>query len=84
MAWKVFERELKVYPNSSNDRITIEYDHTDDLVIEITDLLGKKFFSAKYIDQGSISIDVKNYKPGIYFYYIESKNESYKGKFIVK
>lgn len=54
-----------IYPNPVTDNLTIQTTQTGNFV-EIIDLTGKVLFSDR-MQSNTISIDVKNYKKGIYF-----------------
>jgi len=78
----------QVYPNPSSDKIYIEFQEMlrNDITVKVMNVAGKLVYENKInpMARKQFDISVQNFAPGIYFYNIESKNDSYKGKFIVK
>lgn len=78
----------QLYPNPSSDKIYIEFQEIlrNDITVKIMNAAGKLVYENKMNPMATkqFNISVQNFAPGIYFYNIESKNDSYKGKFIVK
>lgn len=80
--------ELTIYPNPTNGNFTISFDqqYADDIVIEVTNMLGEKVyseqlnsFSGKYEKQ----ISLENYAKGVYSLQLKTK-ENYISRKIVK
>ena len=63
--------KLKVYPNPANDIITVDFkeNFSQQIKIEILDVLGKRLFHAELPNQkeGRFNIDINNFESGIYF-----------------
>ncbi len=78
----------QVYPNPSSDKIYIGFQEIlkNDITVRVMNAAGNLVYENKIspLATKKIDVSVRNFSPGIYFYNIESKNESYKGKFIVK
>ena len=65
----------KIFPNPATDRITIEFNNKDrDFVnIDVYDLTGRKL--SEFSSRGeSFILDVKHFKPGMYFVKLNSGN----------
>lgn len=79
---------LKIYPNPANDVITMELQSIRDdvFLIEILYSYGKAVFRDEKIRKEShdiINLDISNYKTGIYFLRISSKEKDYLGKLLI-
>lgn len=78
----------QVYPNPTSDKIYVEFQEIlkNDIRIKVMNAEGVLVYERKISPMATkqFDISVQNFKSGIYFYNIESKNDSYKGKFIVK
>ena len=78
----------QVYPNPTSDKIYVEFQEilNDNFTIRVINAEGALVYERKISPMVTkqFDISVQNFKPGIYFYNIESNNGSYKGKFIVK
>lgn len=78
--------ELKIYPNPSDDIISIDFDlpTRESGMIEIYDIYGKKIqtysFSEKIAD--SFNLDINPYNPGVYIVFLKTKHYSISKKMI--
>lgn len=66
---------VSVYPNPANTHCTISYQlpTVANAQLKVYDMLGKVVEEYSLTDsQGNVSLQVKNYKPGIYFCSIEA------------
>lgn len=83
----VLNNEFIVYPNPAKSIINFNLNKTQNKIIhiEIFDFQGKQMFSDSKTNDSSTSIDISNFKKGVYFYRINNiAKEKYDGKFIVK
>ena len=77
-----------VYPNPTNQTITIEYslEDKDAAMINIVNLVGQKIYSMpiNYQHKGvyKTTIDVSNYNDGIYFVTLNTRTRVSQKKFI--
>jgi len=75
---------FKVYPNPSNDAITLTFDGGNEINVEIVDLTGRKMKSISQVLSG-ISIDISDLKSGNYLVQVKSSNfQIIKTKSIIK
>jgi hypothetical protein len=82
-------KNLKIYPNPANDKITIELQAIQDdiLLIEILDSYGKVVFQDEKIGKGNhdiINLGINNFNPGIYYLKISSKEKDYLRKLLIQ
>ena len=67
--------KLSASPNPASSRVTISYaisDSSDDFLV-IKNLLGVELYRIKTDGSGKYILDVSSFKPGVYFYGLESK-----------
>jgi len=63
----ITESVSKVFPNPTQNHITIEYGDKDrELSITITDLLGRKYLEKKVLSESSVEIDMTDFPNGNY------------------
>jgi hypothetical protein len=76
---------VRVFPNPATTEVTFTY--TPDLfetgLLTITDNLSRKVFVSNITGNGSISVDIKGFNPGIYYYKITGAKYCEAGKLIV-
>jgi hypothetical protein len=77
----------QVYPNPASDKIFIEFQKIfkSDISVKVMNAEGGLVYQ-KYLNPMAtkqLDIPVNGFKPGFYFYSIESANSNVKGKFIV-
>ena len=73
-------KHMNVFPNPSNDNITLQNNNFVKVEFAICDLFGKEVRTAEKLTQGETSqIDISSYAPGVYFikYHDEFGNNSY-------
>jgi aminopeptidase N len=81
---------LSNYPNPANTETTISYqlEKAGEVSVELFDITGKrvKEIADGFMQNGShsISLDVQDLNPGIYFYSLTSGGESVSGKMVVQ
>lgn len=66
---------ISIYPNPNNGLFTLNADQVPDEVL-ITDILGKKVYSAKPASKSS-TIDIRPFNQGLYFVTIKSANSTF-------
>lgn len=83
-----YETIHHVYPNPASDQISFEFQDVlkNEITVTISDSKGVLVYQTKYMPMSmkQFDISVNEFLPGIYFYMIESQENSYKGKFIVE
>jgi hypothetical protein len=76
------EGTLKIWPNPAGDRINISFPGAqNEGSLRITDLGGHEVYNRKQ-ENHSITLDVKDYAPGMYIIHFEAGNETETGYFI--
>jgi len=71
--------DFVLYPNPTNGKFQLEFENSQSILLEITDVLGKTILTQKIIDLSS-EIDLSFSQKGIYF--VKAIDD--KGNFIVK
>ncbi|MBS1651919.1 MAG: thiol protease/hemagglutinin PrtT [Bacteroidetes bacterium] len=72
-------QNVLLYPNPSNDNITIALNQSEISSISVVDVLGKSILSQNFIDgEQSANFDVSRFSNGIYFVKVISKNNQSK------
>jgi hypothetical protein len=66
--------EIKLFPNPTSDKITIQNDNFKNTTLQITDNLGKQILQQN-IHNSEIILDFSNYPRGQYFLQIERDNK---------
>ena len=78
----------KVFPNPSDHNITISFSNTlfSNVYLDIMDGLGRLIFRSDSFRTSSISVDISDFAPGIYYYKLLNENEKKGswGKFLVE
>lgn len=76
--------DIKLYPNPSNGLLTISWENNySEMNLEIFDVMGSVIINKQIINNSTISLDYL--AKGMYFYrMVDSNNELYKGKLILK
>ena len=71
--------EVKLFPNPTSDKITIQSDNFKNTTLQITDILGKQLLQQN-INKSETILDLSNYSNGQYFLQLErdSKRVVYK------
>ena len=76
------DRDLKIYPNPTNEQITIEcYPYTDIVSAIIYDMSGKIVYSSNKVNNGKQTIDVSKFANGLYLLKINDSGKYYTRKF---
>ncbi|PHS67445.1 MAG: hypothetical protein COB12_03195 [Flavobacterium sp.] len=68
-----FTNGLSIYPNPSNNEITIESKFEALTTISIFDISGKQIFSENEIASESFTLDISSFSNGIYFITLNNK-----------
>ena len=66
--------EVKLFPNPTSDKITIQSDNFKNTTLQITDNLGKQMLQQNIIKSETI-IDLSDYSSGQYFLQLERDNK---------
>ena len=66
--------EVKLFPNPTSDKITIQSDNFKNTTLQITDNLGKQI-SQQNINKSETILDLSNYSSGQYFLQLERNNK---------
>jgi len=74
---------MAVYPNPSNNNITIGLSATADF-IRITDMQGRTVYETRSTDAGELNLDISNYTKGMYFVLAKIGNAIEKQKLVVE
>ncbi len=80
--------EIEIYPNPSDSQATLEFSHSkaSDVVITVTDLLGKNVSTTTLNNvpsgNNSLSLNCTSYRSGVYYVTIESGGSKTTKKFI--
>lgn len=77
---EIESNNLKIYPNPVKDKISIS-NSADIEKIELYDLIGQKIFTNSFLTN-KITIDLTNYKSGVYLLKIFSEGKVYANKVI--
>lgn len=75
--------EYKIYPNPATDILYIQPVQSKNFSVLITNLTGQIIYQNN-INSSFVSINLKNYKPGIYLLRIDEGNQSFVSKIIIK
>ena len=70
---------LNVYPNPTNDKITVEFDYSNESIpdnILLFDILGNQLYQHEITDliSKTITLDVSRFESGLYFLVLRSNN----------
>jgi hypothetical protein len=78
----------RIYPNPASDIVYFEFKEvlSNEIVVSISDLHGKLVHKQKFnpLSVKQFDISVEDFTPGLYLYQIESGNNSYSGKVIIR
>lgn len=78
-------QEISIFPNSTNDFITINFKNQDNPQISIYDITGKKMSKYQQFNSANqLQIDVTTFDSGIYFLKIQEENNVIIRRFIRK
>ena len=73
---------LKIWPNPADEQINISFPaFTNEVSLRITDLGGHELYNRK-LENHSLTLDVKDYMPGMYIIHFVAGNETKTGYFI--
>ena len=72
--------EVKVYPNPASDFITLELDNETEALLQIYDQLGELLY--KTSAQGSKTINISQWRPGVYTLKLENNTHFLIEKFV--
>lgn len=71
--WDLQENRIRLYPNPTNNLLTIETDNSGQYSFEITSLNGRLLYSER-MDRTSHQLDMSLFKKGIYFITVRSED----------
>ncbi|MBP7496409.1 MAG: T9SS type A sorting domain-containing protein [Bacteroidales bacterium] len=76
---------LTIYPNPSNGKFTVLINNTEakSHLVNITDILGKKVYTSNF-KNNLIDLNLENQSKGVYFLNINSGNNVYTQKLVIK
>ncbi len=77
------DTNIKVYPNPTSDKISINMDKEYFIHLELFDLKGKRVSQKKGLYQ-NLDISLRNYSSGVYFLELEHENKTTSYKIIKK
>jgi len=74
---------LTVYPNPASNKVTLQFDNNIKLIknILVRDMLGRKIVEHQNLNVKQFTLNVANFKPGMYFI---TTNEIFTSKVIIK
>jgi len=74
---------ISVYPNPTNEFITVDLAGVDATIIRVFNNLGQEVYSSKNI-QEKMTIDLKNNSAGVYTLQIETSNRTFQQKVVLQ
>lgn len=74
---KLSKQRIKVWPNPSNSKFTLELNSTQEFELQISDAVGKTIETYKVKDTKNYTVDLNNYSKGLYFAKLNYGNEVY-------
>ena len=75
---------FKLYPNPTNEKLTILFTQPASGNISFIDLSGKSIFEQNLTKQKSVEINVSSFKKGIYLVLVKTNQELYSQKVIIE
>lgn len=78
----LMNRELKLYPNPSEGRFTLDLMNLSCDQVSIKNTLGEEIYRSKTVDNTS-TINLEGHHRGVYFLTVESSSGSFTEKFII-
>ena len=77
---------LNMYPNPSNGKVTLEFDHpvTGEIRVLVTDISGRQVLRKTYQSQDWIQLDLSAQVSGTYLVSLEYNNQVFRKKLILK
>ena len=75
--------KVNLYPNPTNNDVTIEFKNEADAIVNIFDIMGKTVFQEKYENIKNINLRLSELKSGIYIAQIYSNNTKLVKKLII-
>ena len=83
-----FEGRLEVYPNPTNNHITIDLSNTtsDDYSISFSNILGEEVYSYQAFVNGTFkkNVDLSSFAKGVYLLNISNSNSSVTERIVVE
>lgn len=77
-------RVFTVFPNPTNEKLTISFTERISGNLLFIDLAGKTVFEQNLLNQKLVEINVSNFKKGIYLVLIKTNQELYSQKVIIE
>ncbi len=78
---EMIQNGVNIYPNPATTSLSISTNNNTSKTILITDALGQILYNTGS-DENTISINIENFAPGMYFVKIEEGNIIYTGNFV--
>ncbi|MDR1112903.1 MAG: T9SS type A sorting domain-containing protein [Bacteroidales bacterium] len=77
------KKNVTIYPNPATDNFTVTLDATGKSNIEMFNLVGQKVYS-KVTSDATVTVNVNNFKSGVYMLRINQNGQVYTSKVVVK
>ena len=80
--------KINIFPNPANDKIVIQTEETNSTLnknsfqLNIADINGKSVYTSNYTNLNNTTIDINNFKSGVYFISISTDNWFKRFKFV--
>ena len=81
---QIFETEINIYPNPTNDVIQIELPTFDSYQITVMDMTGRIVYNIRNLNSDTYKLDAKNWSSGMYNINITNSKGELTSKKIVK
>lgn len=78
------EGQLKLYPNPAMDQLTIELKEPGSGTLTIRDLSGRELISHVFSNTNELNLSVGHLNPEMYIISIQTENQTYRDKLLVK
>ncbi|MBA3706269.1 MAG: T9SS type A sorting domain-containing protein, partial [Bacteroidetes bacterium] len=70
------ENHFQIYPNPSNDKLTVSFHNINKPELKIFNALGEEVFSQKISNSLQTTIDISQFHSGIYFIRVTGDNQT--------
>jgi hypothetical protein len=75
---------FKVYPNPVSDEVTISFPNSENIILEVYSVTGKRIFVKPVTGLDTITVNVSEYASGMYFVKLTGSAKELNTKFVVK